>query len=124
MAFKKLNYNNIFCGIINGETDLDEIKAIALCYTELDDMLSFKDKAHALDYLLKNNNGEINKVSSKTNISPEEIKSIMNYRELLEQMKNNLSVISNLNEDILIKNSSQLDPSDLKNLNNLIKKII
>mgnify|MGYP001388783993 CR=1 FL=1 len=27
LAFKKLNYNNIFCGIINGETDLDEIRA-------------------------------------------------------------------------------------------------
>ena len=59
LAFKKLNYNNIFCGIINGEADLDEIKAIALCYTELDDMLSFEDKIHALNYLIKINDGDI-----------------------------------------------------------------
>ena len=124
LAFKKLNYNNIFCGIINGEADLDEIMAIALCYTELDGMLSFKDKSQALNYLLKNNNGEISKVSSKTNISSEEIITIMNYRELLEQIKKNISGISRLEEDLLIKKSSQLKPNDLKSLNNLLEKII
>ena len=124
LAFKKLNYNNIFCGIINGEADLDEIMAIALCYTELDGMLSFKDKAQALNYLLKNNNGEISKVSSKTNISSEEIITIMNYRELLEQIKKNISGISRLDKDLLIKKSSQLEPNDLKSLNNLLEKLI
>ena len=87
-------------------------------------MLSFKDKAQALDYLLKNNNGEISKVSSKTNISSEEIKTIMNYRELLEQIKKNISEISRLDKDLLIKKSSQLEPNDLKSLNNLLEKII
>ena len=42
LAFKKLNHSNIFCGVVEGECSLEEIKAIALCYTELDDMLNFE----------------------------------------------------------------------------------
>ena len=124
LAFKKLKYANIFCGIIDGDAELDEINAIALCYTELDEMLTFKDKAQALKYLLKDNDGKLNKVSSKTNISSEEIKTIMNYRELLEQIKRNISGISSLDEGHLIKKSSQLEPNDLKILNNLLEKLI
>ena len=123
LAFKKLNHNNIFCGIINGDAELDEINAIALCYTELDEMLSFKDKSQALSYLIKENDGDLSKVSSKTNISIEEINTILNYKIMLESIKKNISLISKSNEDFFIQKSSMIDPKDLKKLNNLLEKL-
>ena len=123
LAFKKLNHNNIFCGIINGDAELDEINAIALCYTELDEMLSFKDKSQALSYLIKENDGDLSKVSSKTNISIEEINTILNYKILLESIKKRISLISKSNEDFFIQKSSMVDPKDLKKLNNLLEKL-
>ncbi|MFL2676874.1 MAG: ParB N-terminal domain-containing protein [Dehalococcoidia bacterium] len=124
LAFKKLKYANIFCGIIDGDAELDEINAIALCYTELDEMLTFKDKAQALKYLLKDNDGKLNKVSSKTNISIDEINTILNYEVLVENIIKNIKLISNTDEDFLIKKSRLIDPKDLKKLNNFLEKLI
>tara|TARA_S200000501_G_C20557929_1_gene627503 strand:- start:163 stop:723 length:561 start_codon:yes stop_codon:yes gene_type:complete len=124
LAFKELSHNNIFCGVIEGEAELDEINAIALCYTELDEMLTFKDKAQALSFLIENNDGDISKVSSKANIPIEEINTILNYKILLERIKRNISSISKAEEDFLIKKSSMVDPKDLTELNNLLEKLI
>ena len=124
LALKKLNYDNVFCGIINGEANLDEIKAIALCYTELDEMLTFKDKAQALNYLLKDNDGELSKVSSKTNISIDEINTILNYEVLVDNIRNNIKSVSNVDDDFLLKKSRLVDPNDLEKLNNLLEKLI
>tara|TARA_S200000501_G_scaffold211232_1_gene198427 strand:- start:842 stop:1402 length:561 start_codon:yes stop_codon:yes gene_type:complete len=124
LAFKKLNHKNIFCGIINGEAELDEINAIALCYTELDEMLTFEDKSQALSYLIKENNEDLSKVSSKTNISVEEINTILNYKILIEKIKKNISLIFKSNKEFLIQKSRKVDPKDLKELNYLLEKLI
>ncbi len=124
LAFERLKYANIFCGIIDGEAELEEINAIALCYTELDEMLTFKDKAQALNYLLKDNNGNLSKVSSKTNISIEEINTILNYEVLVENIRKNIKSVSNVDEDFLLKKSRLVDPKDLEKLNNLLEKLI
>ena len=87
-------------------------------------MLTFKDKAQALNYLLKDNNGELSKVSSKTNISIDEINTILNYEVLVDNIRKNIKSVSNVDDDFLLKKSRLVDPNDLEKLNNLLAKLI
>ncbi len=123
MAFKKLNYDNIFCGIIDGTVELEEIKAIALCYTELDDMLSFEDKTDALNFLIKEKANDLNKVSSITNIPIDEIKTILNKNELIESIVESIVLRAKEDKEQLVKKLSQSDPKNLIELNNLLREI-
>lgn len=123
LAFKKLNYDNIFCGIIDGEAKIEEIKAVALCYTELDDMLSFQDKTDALNFLIKEKDNDLNKVSSVTNITIEEIKTILNKKDLIESIAESIILKSKYDNELLTIKLSQIDPKKLIELNNLLGNI-
>ena len=124
LAFKKLNYNNIFCGVIEGECSIEEVKAIALCYTELDDMLNFEDKFDAINFLLNHYNQDIDKISSKTNISSQEISTILNYKNVIENIKVYIKQIASSENSYFLKKSSQMNLKDLGDLSKFLEKLI
>ena len=124
LAFKKLNHSNIFCGVVEGDCSLEEIKAIALCYTELDDMLNFEDKFDAINFLINHYNQDINKISSKTNISSQEISILLNYKDTIEKIKKNINQIASLESSLFFKKASQIKSKELDDLNNFLDKLI
>ena len=120
MAAKKVNNSSIFCGVINGKVDRPEVAAIALCYTSLEDMLNEEDRILAINYLNKNFNGDLNKISSITNLTAEEIKSYLNFNGDAEKAK---SYLNNINEKSFEKKLSSLSPEELNNLVKLLDKL-
>ena len=124
LAFKKLNHKNIFCGVVEGECSMEEIKAIALCYNELDDMLNFEDKFEAINYLLSHYNQDINKISSKTNISSQEITTLLNYKDIVEKIKKYINQINSLDNNYFLKKSSQISLKELDDLSKFLEKLI
>ena len=124
LAFKKLNHKNIFCGVVEGECSMEEIKAIALCYNELDDMLNIEDKFEAINYLLSHYNQDINKISSKTNISSQEITTLLNYKDIVEKIKKYINQINSLDNNYFLKKSSQINLKELDDLSKFLEKLI
>jgi len=124
LAFKKLNHSSIFCGVVEGECSLEEIKAIALCYTELDDMLNFDDKFDAINFLLNHYDEDIDKISSKTSISSQEITTLLNYKETIEKIKDYINKIASLDSSYFLKQSSQIKLKELDDLSKSLKKLI
>ena len=120
LAAKKVNSNSIFCGIIDGIVDKSEVAAIALCYTSLEDMLNDEDKILAINYLYKNFKGDLNKISSITNINKDEIKSYLNFNEDVERVKIRLNSI---NKGNLQTKLNSFTPGDLKELVKLLDKL-
>ncbi len=120
MAAKKVSSSSIFCGVINGKVDKSEVAAIALCYTSLEDMLNDEDRTLAINYLNKNFKGDLNKMSSVTNLSAEEIKSYLNFNEDAEKAKSYLNSINTKNFE---KKLSSLAPEELVNLIKLLEKL-
>jgi len=124
LAFKKLNHNNIFCGVVEGECSIEEIKAIALCYNELDDMLNFEDKFEAINYLLNHYNQDLNQISSKTNISSQEITTLLNYNDIIEKIKKYINQINLSDNSYFLKKTSQFNLKELANLSKFLEKLI
>tara|TARA_B100000073_G_scaffold93805_1_gene74395 strand:+ start:47 stop:610 length:564 start_codon:yes stop_codon:yes gene_type:complete len=124
LAFKKLNYSNIFCGVVEGECNMDEIKAIALCYNELDDMLNFEDKFEAINYLLNYYNQDISKINSKTNISSQEITTLLNYKDIVEKIKKYINQINSLDNSSFLKKSRKINLKELDDLSKFLEKLI
>jgi len=124
LAFKKLNHSNIFCGVVEGDCSLEEIKAIALCYTELDDMLNFEDKFDAINFLINHYNQDIKKVSSKTNISSQEISTLLNYKDTIEKIKKDINQIASLDNNLFLKRASKIKPKEMDDLSNFLNKLI
>ena len=73
-ATKIIGHESIFCGIIEDEVTREEAAAISLCYTSLEGMLSHEDKNSAIKFLLDDNDGDIDKISSLTDISEANLK--------------------------------------------------
>tara|TARA_Y100000817_G_C16779416_1_gene509841 strand:+ start:93 stop:653 length:561 start_codon:yes stop_codon:yes gene_type:complete len=124
LAFKKLNHNNIFCGVVEGKCSIEEIKAIALCYNELDDMLNFEDKFEAINFLLNHYNLDLNQISSKTNISSQEITTLLNYKDIIEKIKKYINQINSSDNSYFLKKTSQFNLKELANLSDFLEKLI
>ena len=103
---------------------MEEIKAIALCYNELDDMLNIEDKFEAINYLLSHYNQDINKISSKTNISSQEITTLLNYKDIVEKIKKYINQINSLDNNYFLKKSSQINLKELDDLSKFLEKLI
>ena len=103
---------------------MKEIKAIALCYNELDDMLNIEDKFEAINYLLSHYNQDINKISSKTNISSQEITTLLNYKDIVEKIKKYINQINSLDNNYFLKKSSQINLKELDDLSKFLEKLI
>jgi ParB-like chromosome segregation protein Spo0J len=73
-ATKIIGHESIFCGIIQDEVTREEAAAISLCYTSLEGMLSNTDRNSAIKFLLDDTGGDIDKISSLTDISEENLK--------------------------------------------------
>jgi ParB/RepB/Spo0J family partition protein len=120
MAAKKVNSASIFCAVINGKAGRPEVAAIALCYTSLEDMLNNEDRILAINYLIENFNGDLNKISSITNLSTEEIKAYLNFNEGLEKIKGILNSTKTKNFE---KRLTSLTPEELDILVKLLGKL-
>ena len=110
--------------VVEGDCSLEEIKAIALCYTELDDMLNFEDKFDAINFLINHYNQDIKKVSSKTNISSQEISALLNYKDTIEKIKKDINQIASLDNNLFLKKASQIKPKEMDDLSNFLNKLI
>ena len=57
-------------------------------------MLNFEDKFEAINYLLNHYNQDLNQISSKTNISSQEITTLLNYNDIIEKIKKYINQIN------------------------------
>ena len=117
LAARKVKSNSIFCGVINGPADKSEVVAIALCYTSLEDMLNNEDKALAIKYLNENFEGDLNKISSISNLDIEEINSFLNFGRDIEKVKKYLN--NNYSKEKL----SSFSPKEVSDLVKLLDKL-
>lgn len=120
LAAKKVKSSSIFCGVINGSADRSEVAAIALCYTSLEDMLNNEDKALAIKYLNENLKGDLNKISSITNLNTEEISSYLNFGNDIEKAK---IYLSNIRKNYSKGKLSSFSPKEVRDLVKLLDKL-
>ena len=83
-------------------------------------MLNDEDRTLAIHYLNKNFKGDLNKMSSVTNLSTEEIKSYLNFYEDAEKAK---SYLNSINAKDFEKKLSSLAPEELGDLIKLLEKL-
>ena len=87
-------------------------------------MLNIEDKFEAINYLLSHYNQDINKISSKTNISSQEITTLLNYKDIVEKIKKYINQINSLDNNYFLKKSSQINLKELDDLSKFLEKLI
>ena len=87
-------------------------------------MLNFEDKFDAINFLINHYNQDIKKVSSKTNISSQEISTLLNYKDTIEKIKKDINQIASLDNNLFLKKASQIKPKEMDDLSNFLNKLI
>ena len=87
-------------------------------------MLNFEDKFEAINFLLNHYNQDLNQISSKTNISSQEITTLLNYKDIIEKIKKYINQINSSENSYFLKKTSQFNLKELANLSDFLEKLI